>query len=212
MQPNFLDMFHGDNNEHMPDWEKIKAAGVFAIAHKCTQGVNFIDSRYADRMKAAKAAGLIWLAYHFGDASPATRQAEYFLHHAMLDADDGAVCDFEDYPKSQMSLMSALGFMQEVDTVRNRACWLYSGNRIREHITGATFAFFGAHPLWLCEYGPVERPPSPWPHATAWQYSETGHSPGVVGKVDLNVYHGTADDLRALLRKPLPSRTSGEAK
>lgn len=203
MQANVIDIFHGDNNEKMPDWEALKKAGIFAVAHKCTQGTTYADPRYMDRMKAAKDHGLIWLAYHFGTAAPAAAQADYFLQHAHLAENDGAACDYEDNP-SQMTLSQAEFFLKAVDASRNRFCWLYSGNRIREAFIGRSMApFYVQHPLWLAEYGPVERIPLPWKFAAMWQYSEAGREPGVAGAVDLNVFHGTADDLSALLSRPI---------
>lgn len=208
---NVIDIFHGDNNEKMPDWETLKKAGIFAVAHKCTQGTTYADPRYLDRMKAAKDHGLIWLAYHFGTAAPAAAQADYFLQRAHLSENDGAACDYEDY-SSQMTLSQAVFFMNAVDVSRNRYCWIYSGNRIRETVSGrapAQLDMFSKRPLWLAEYGPVERVPAPWKSAAMWQYSETGREPGIAGKVDLNVFHGTADDLRALLSAPARPANGG---
>lgn len=202
MKPNLLDMFHGDNREQVPDFAKAKANGVAAVCHKATQGIDYTDPRYHIRQEAALKAGLIWGAYHFGDASPEIDQAVHFLAVA------GSCCDFLvlDYEDSAqpMGLMQALVFMIHCDGAQGgKTTWLYSGNRIRETLTArlgghvaadmlAAGKFFALHPLWLAEYGPVERVPAPWTKTIAWQYSETGSVAGVSGHVDLNAMDADA--------------------
>jgi len=41
--------------------------------------------------------------------------------------------------------------------------------------------------------------PTGWTHWTFWQYSQTGHAPGVNGNVDLDRFNGDAEQFRALL-------------
>jgi lysozyme len=61
------------------------------------------------------------------------------------------------------------------------------------------------YPLWLAEYA-SEAPPEAqygWSGWQFWQFSQRGKRPGVPLPVDLNLYHGTHDELRsALTRRP----------
>ncbi len=61
----------------------------------------------------------------------------------------------------------------------------------------------GKYPLWLADYRAAP-PDSPrgvkdWPW-TFWQHSGSGHTPGVVGACDLNVFRGTYEQLLGLVR------------
>src|SRR5258708_354433 len=46
------------------DWASAKTAGIFAIVHKATQGVGYVDPLYGAHRTAAQASGLWWGAYH----------------------------------------------------------------------------------------------------------------------------------------------------
>ena len=67
---NFLDMFHGDNREAVPDFAKLKSEGILGVFHKATQGTEYVDPKYHQRQAAARAAGMPWGAYAFLDGLP----------------------------------------------------------------------------------------------------------------------------------------------
>lgn len=124
------------------------------------------------------------------------------------------------------SLRQLVDFMTAIDQDVGVSCVVYSSNLIREtlvpHPGGHQDAvmtdyasFFRSHRLWLAEYGPHERIPWPWnvdirdkennvsdkaPGAWLWQFAETqvGLFGGILaGKVDCNLYTGTAAQLAA---------------
>src|SRR3954451_860588 len=64
MRPNFAAMAH---------------EGVVGVIHEATFPRLQRDSKYAERQRAAVEAGLLWGAYHFGDATDPVRQADHFL-------------------------------------------------------------------------------------------------------------------------------------
>lgn len=59
-------------------------------------------------------------------------------------------------------------------------------------------AEFSKYPLWISHYG-VDEPeiPSPWSAYQFWQYTSSGNIPGISGRVDMNVFAGTLEDLHA---------------
>lgn len=208
---NILDMFHGDNREKPIDFAALMNAGIFAVIHKASQGSNYTDARYLQRAAAAKQAGMLWGAYHFLDASDPEKQAKHFLSVVNPTPDDN-ICLIADYEKTKgdtPSLHQLGTFMSYIDAnVDGASCVCYSGDLIREtltdHIGGhqaddmkGSMNYFGSHRLWLAEYGPHENIPKPWSKAWAWQFSETGREPGIVGNVDLNWYDGTREQLAA---------------
>ena len=68
--PNMLDMFHGDNREHIPDFAALKAQGIKAVFLKASEGDHYTDPRYAERRVAAFKADMPCGAYHFGNSAP----------------------------------------------------------------------------------------------------------------------------------------------
>lgn len=193
---NVVDMYHG-NNITNPDFAALKEAGIYAVVHKASQGSFYEDPAYSARKVAATAAGLLWGAYHFLDASDPIKQAQHFLDASEI-TDAGAdpfllAADFEN-SASQPTLKQLMQFMQEVDrnSPPNVQCALYSGNLIRETLKGVppghvdqdmlgARAFFQQRRLWLAEYGPKEQVPYPWcePVAKSSNEAATIPAPGV---------------------------------
>jgi lysozyme len=217
MTPNVLDLYHGDNREAVPDFKSISENGIWAIIHKSSQGHAYQDPTYKARRTAATAAGLLWGAYHFMDASDAIEQAKFFLEMAAPDDNTLLACDFEK-STSTPALHQVMDFMSYVDqnSPGNLHCVLYGSDLVRESLQpiqggnqsqsmrGAEI-FFAQHRLWLAEYGPHSKVPWPWSdkdiskmweNPFLWQYSETGKVNPILGNVDLNVYTGTQDDLK----------------
>jgi lysozyme len=65
----------------------------------------------------------------------------------------------------------------------------------RDRVGGADFS---TQKLWLAHYtAECPRVPAPWKAWTFWQYSKTGRVAGIRGAVDLDVFAGTIDELRA---------------
>lgn len=195
---NVLDMFHGDNREKIPDFAALKAAGIFAVLHKVSQGTKYIDPKFSDRRKAAEQAGMLFGGYHFMDAQDADAQADFFLTAANIADGSGLAlaCDYEK-SASTPALHQAQQFMQNIDhsSPPGTQCILYSGDLIRETLTPLDRAghisdvmrgcgqFFAMHRLWLAEYGPHENIPWPWnksPNAITGSSPVTGtKAPGV---------------------------------
>src|SRR3954451_2657213 len=61
------------------DFEGMKREGVIGVIHEASYPRFVADGYYGSRQTAATRAGLLWGAYHFGDATDPIRQAEHFL-------------------------------------------------------------------------------------------------------------------------------------
>ncbi len=189
---NVIDIYHGNV---VRDFAALKAAGVLGVIHKVTQGVDFVDQKYAMRRKLATDAGLLWGAYCFNTGQDVEQQVTQFISHADPDAKTLMALDFEDNPHSQMSLAQALQFLKRVEDRLGRKAVLYSGNRIKDLLGNSVSATFGGHRLWLAQYGPKPHVQNSWKKHWLWQFSEQGHLPGTDGFIDLNVYDGSPEDL-----------------
>src|SRR5215210_1261403 len=61
------------------DFERMKREGTVGVIHEASYPRFVRDAYYGTRQNAAARAGLLWGAYHFGDATDPIRQAEHFL-------------------------------------------------------------------------------------------------------------------------------------
>lgn len=198
MIPNHLavDLYSGDRVTSFPD---AYAAGVRLIIHKASEGATVQDHTYASRRVAAKAAGMMFGAYHFLRHSPVDDQIANFLAVAQPDDDTRLVLDWET-PDATTEI--AKEFLTKLDAKMGRPTILYSyASFLQEHLGNTVYTFFGAHPLWLAAYR--DTPPKPqisWDRWLLWQNTETARIPGLPGTdtgVDASHFDGTEAELRA---------------
>jgi len=201
MRADVIDLFHGDV---VADFKAVAKAGVKGIIHKATQGAGVTDRAYVERRKMAADAGLLWGAYHFNTGEPVAAQVQHFLDAAKPDDHTLMALDFEDNRHSQMTLSQARDFLARLDGALGRKVVIYSGNRIKDLLGRKVDAFFGAHRLWLAQYGPVARPQASWPKQWLWQFTGDGigsppHAiPGITTHgIDINQYSGDPAKLAA---------------
>lgn len=200
---NVLDMFHGDNKEHVPDFKALKEDGIIAVLQKITQGTREVDPTFVVRSRAAAEAGMPFYAYHFNTREDPAAQAKHFLSVLPTGVNVlGGALDFEKNAKyGSMTLAGAKTFLKICDDALGFPIPIYGGDQVREIISPvhSEWPFFAKRMLWLAEYGPHERIPLPWRDASKalWQFSESGTEKGMVGHVDLNIWPGTAEELHA---------------
>ena len=193
------------NHANQINFTKVKAAGILGIIHKATEGF-WRDPAYKSRRSAAEAMGFLWGAYSFATGDSVKANVETFFE-AADPGDKTLMClDFEDNSRSEMSGSQAREFLDRVDQKLGRACWIYGGNRIFEHVR-PNDEFFAQHPLWLCQYKLIEvdsldelndhiKVPPPWENYTLLQYTGDGFGPrphtvdGLEDGADLNAFGG----------------------
>ena len=179
-----------------------------------------MDPLYKVRAPEVVDAGFEIGAYDFATGDNVADNVADFLDTVKPDARTSLWLDFEDNTKSEMSMAQALEFLDRVDQKAGRYCGIYGGNRIKTLILGISQAqrdFLGAHPFWLCEYGPVakmvddNRHPLPWAKPALWQKWADGSGPvspivdGLERQADLSIFDGD----RAALSEWWPSATVG---
>ena len=193
-----VDLYHGDR---VSSWAKAAAAGVWGIIHKATTGATGQDPMYATRRAGATKAGLLWGAYHWGTNADVQKQIDNFLKTANPDAETLVALDYEDTPGNQMTLQQARDFLSGVAQRLGRKPVLYSGHLIKDGLKQNADPFFGAHRLWLAQYGTKPVVQASWSKYWIWQYTDsaTGLEPNKVpgipgdakGNLDCNTYDGT---------------------
>jgi GH25 family lysozyme M1 (1,4-beta-N-acetylmuramidase) len=198
-KPIVIDIYHGDN---VIDFAAVRAAGIVGVIHKASQGAGIVDTSYATRRKLALAAGLRWGAYHFMSLEDGAAQAGHFLSVADADADTLVALDWENVGAAEPSAHLARAFLEVIQDKLNRRAKIYSGNVAKEQVSGKD-AFFGAHDLWLCQYGAAWKVQASWSRPWLWQNNGDNYGPGphripgIGGLCDNNclIDPMTADDL-----------------
>jgi lysozyme len=189
------------------DFTALAAAGIAGVIHKATQGAGYVDPTYASRQAQARAAGLRWGAYHFGDGSDAPTQAAHFLATANAAAGDLLALDVEQNTQgASMTLAQAEAFVQAVFQQTGRWPGVYGGSYLKQLLGTSTTSVLGQCWLWISEYANQPAIAPLWPQWTLWQYTDGNVGPnphGVtgVGNCDRDMFNG---DLAGLQRWWLP--------
>lgn len=202
-----IDLSHNNGTLTAADFEKAKAAGIRAVFHKATQGNHFADPMLVPHLTAARSAGLLVGAYHFGNA--ADPAAQYAFFEATVRASGlgpmPLVLDYESNstPATSMSLPLARAFLAQARTRLGKPIGLYSGFTIKEALGAQVDAALGASWLWLPAYGRNPVVQASWSRWTFWQYSdgnvgpEPRRIPGLQIPIDRSVFNGSEADLNA---------------
>ena len=200
-----IDLSH---HQEKVDFGKLKGDGIVGVIHKATQGLTYVDKKYTERRVQARAAGLLWGAYHFGVGGDGSDQADFFLENAKPDAQTLVVLDYEpNVTGPSMALNQAREFVEHVQEVLGRYPGLYSGHLIKEDLAGVNppDPVFSNCFLWIAQYNgpkPLNIPPTfkTW---TFWQYTDgvhgiEPHRVNGVGQCDRNQFNGSLTQLRKL--------------
>lgn len=204
MIPRVVDISHHNT---VTDLKATASSGIWGVIHKASQGRAYRDPDYGTRRLQAKAAGLLWGAYHFNTGDDVADQVTNFLAAAQPDDGTLVVLDFEDNRPSNMTASQAVLFLRLVEHMVGRKAAIYSGNRLKETIGSLSKedqAYIQSHRLWLCQYGARAVVPKGFGKYWLWQYTGDGvgpfphNVPGVAAGnagIDLNTFAGTRDDL-----------------
>ncbi len=170
------------------------------------------DSRITENWQGAKAAGLLRGAYHFFRFGVSvSEQVDLFMSifsggDMAYPADDlPPALDLEwdqygtdpDTPERQQQYIAdARSWLDQVGRAVGKTAMIYSGRSYWLQIGNP--GDVSQYPLWVAEYG-VHSPalPSPWPSYQIWQYSGSGRCNGISTAVDLDIFNGDENRLRA---------------
>lgn len=185
-------------------FERARQDGILGVFHKATEGTTFIDARYASRRARARAAGLLWGAYHFGIKGGVKDQVEHFLETADIMEGELLVLDFEPNPREgTMTLAEAERFVTIVRERTGRHPVLYSGQSfLRERLGNNVATPLRECPLWIARYS-AQLPilPKAFDKFTLWQYTDGSAGPQPhqvtgVGRCDRDKFNGDEASLK----------------
>ncbi|MGE7370139.1 GH25 family lysozyme [Neorhizobium sp. NPDC001467] len=182
------------------DWPKLRSQGANFAYIKATDGGDHLDPMFATNWRRAKDAGIRRGAYHFFYwCRTAGEQADWFIRNVPRDPDAlPPVIDVEYNGESacKMRLSKARVvekmqvFMDKLERHYGQRPVIYTApDFYKDNLRGE----FENYPFWLravAQHPSVVYPGRKW---AFWQYSGSGLSHGVTGKIDLNVFNGSEE-------------------
>ena len=196
------------------DWTALATdSRVVGIIHRATIGLR-TDTKYADRKTQATGRGYKWGSYHLGKPGNPIAQADFYLEAVSPTADEVMALDIESLdPAKDMTLANAVRFIQRIREKTGRYPMLYANQAVVRQIS-VTYhrdGVFAKTPLWYARFKSrvTDFPTNTWDSYTLWQFSSEinctpNHTaqclyraPGTKTDMDVNVYRGTIDELKA---------------
>ena len=191
--------FYNTNGGRPLDFVAAKASGAVGVIAKASEGATWRDPAYSQHRAAAKAAGLLWGAYHFGTAAPVNAQVDAFLDAAHPDDNTLMVLDFEHNdasPTNTMTGHAAIDFLGQLSARLGRKPTLYTGAYVQARFGAAPVEARRPYRVWWAQYAPAPRLHATWDQYWLWQFTEKAQMPGI-GLCDGSSFAGSAEDLAA---------------
>jgi lysozyme len=168
---------------------------------RATAGKNRKDAKFNKYWAKARETNMYQGAYHYYRPNEnSIEQAENFIRTVKLKKGEfPPVLDIEKLPKEQSIDNLKLGLQRWLDKVESHygvKPIIYSSESYYEDFLKDDFEDY---PFWIANYTAFYRDiDSDW---SIWQMSENAKIEGIRGRVDVNVYNGKTEDLKALLIK-----------
>ena len=196
------------------DFDKVATEPrVVAIIHRATIGSRK-DTKYAARRDEAKRRGYRWGSYHLGKPGDPIVQADFYLATVQPGEDEVMALDIESLNAStDMTLANARRFLLRVQEKTGRLPMVYGNDAVIRKIS-TSFGkddVFSKTRLWYARF--LQKIPNfprgTWETYTLWQFSSEINCtparpdacliriPGTQMDMDVNVFHGTVDELKA---------------
>ncbi len=190
------------------DWPKLRTQGANFAYIKATDGGDHLDPMFKENWREAGAAGLRRGAYHFFYwCRTAGEQADWFIRNVprvegalppVIDVEYNGESSCKRRLSRETIIEKMQVFMDRLERHYGQRPIIYTApDFYRDNLKGE----FLDYPFWLRA---VAQPPSkvyPGRKWVFWQYSGSGLSHGVEGKIDLNVFYGNEATWNAWLAK-----------
>ena len=189
----------------------IAAVNPDFVIVKVTEGVDYVNPAWKDQIRQAYDQNRPIGVYHYVDGSGAAAEADHFVTEG---ADwNGHVMWCVDWEAGGNDAWGSTAYLKEfIEAVKARN----GGKRIMLYASAGVYPHDVAAACdtgkWIAQYAdmnPHGWDDAPWTDGT-WkarihQYTGTGRVAGYGADLDLDLFHGTADDFRAYYKAPVPT-------
>lgn len=181
------------------DWDALAADGHDFAFIKATEGKELQDKAFFANWALAGRTGMRRGAYHFfrPEVTPDAQALNFLSAVELQPGDLPPVIDVEDIGRlSAAQLVTRVKQLAQMLEIRfGVKPIIYTGQNFYNRYLAGQFDDF---PLWLARYDQDEPVTVCGRTFNFWQYTDDGKLPGVVGKIDRNVFLGTHLDLMLL--------------
>lgn len=188
------------------DWVKLRSQGANFAFIKATDGGDHLDPMFMKNWRGADAAGIKRGAYHFFYwCRVASEQADWFIRNVpkvegalppVIDVEWNGESRCKRRPSPAQVREKMQVFMDRLEQHYGQRPIIYTApDFYADNLRGA----FPNHPFWLRAVAQHPSKVYPGRKWVFWQYSGSGLSQGVNGKIDLNVFHGSEAEWRRWL-------------
>ena len=171
---------------------------IHFVFMKATEGGDHADDTFPFNFDQAHRYGFIRGAYHF--FSPKTdplKQADFFIRTVQLIPGDlPPVLDVETIGKSTAHdlKIAVKTWLDRIESHYGVKPILYTSYKFKNRYLSDSV--FNTYPYWIAHYYVDSvKYEGPWHF---WQHTDVGNVPGIREEVDLNVFNGSLEQLRAL--------------
>lgn len=185
------------------DWKRLAAnqvseAPLHFVFMKATEGGDFKDITFAKNIIESRRNGFITGAYHFYiPRTSASKQALFFTQTVKLKSGDlPPVLDVEVFGKNSKEAFkdSIKVWLDIVEDNYKAKPIIYTSYKFKKKYLSDPI--FDEYPFWIAHYYVSKvRYKGKWDF---WQHSDIGIIDGIEERVDLNVFNGTLEELKAI--------------
>lgn len=204
------------------DWSKVKLSGVQIAIIKATgsdQG-SYIDSKFDENYKSAKAEGIKVGTYHFFDALANPEEQAEFYYSSLKDKKFECLhfCDVETGSNLGKTALSALvvRFCKRFKELAGVKCGIYANSNYCNNYLDSSLANYR---IWVANYGvnngtrTVLNPSiGEFKTLAGHQYTSTGSVSGISGNVDMNEFYDAVLLAGELINRTAPNTTKKRSK
>lgn len=176
MEPFIVDV--SSNQVHPIDWQEVKKAGCVGAILKASQGTDYINPYFEQDVKGCNANRIPVIAYHFAMFQSVKKELALFRRVAGARA---RCLDIE----TSTNLNWANTFLRALQAQEG-----FTEDQTALYGSESSFPRRGLISLsWVAAYHTIPDN-SGVPNTALWQYTETGHVPGIENDVDVSKWTG----------------------